>query len=128
MVAVLVEVDALPGAEIQFAVGNRDVQAHAHQRGFDVRWHVVSALRRVLPVPTLGCNLVHPRIKVGSHVRAAILVDRDGRARVLDEQVQQANFEFLQFGKVFEYRVGDQVATARHLRERNRLLYDSKHL
>ena len=50
VVAVLAQVDALPGAEREAAAGDRQRQRRAEQRGLDVRGHVVRALDRVRPV------------------------------------------------------------------------------
>ena len=41
VVAVLAQVDALPGAEREAAAGDRERQRRAEQRGLDVRGHVV---------------------------------------------------------------------------------------
>src|SRR3954469_14250016 len=44
MVAMLAQPDALPSAEGEPAVADRDGQRHAEEQGFDVRRHVVGAL------------------------------------------------------------------------------------
>jgi hypothetical protein len=49
-IAVLAEVDPLPGAERKAAVADRQRQRRAHQRRLDVRRHVVGALVDVGPV------------------------------------------------------------------------------
>ena len=50
VVAVLAQVDALPGADREPAAGDRERQRRAEQRRLDVRGHVVRALDRVRPV------------------------------------------------------------------------------
>ena len=49
-VAVLTQVDPLPGAEREPPAGHRDRQRRAEQRGLDVGGHVVRSLERVRPV------------------------------------------------------------------------------
>ena len=44
VIAVLAEVDALPGAEIQTSVGDRNGDAYTAQRGLGVSWHIIGTL------------------------------------------------------------------------------------
>ena len=44
MVAVLAQIDSLPGAHVQCAVGDRNLHTVAQQAGLYVSWHIVTTL------------------------------------------------------------------------------------
>src|SRR3954471_6633261 len=74
-VAVLAEVDPLPGADGEAAAAHRKGQRRAEQRRLDVGGHVVRALDRVGPVAgVLGDGLVEPGLEVDADVRRRVLV------------------------------------------------------
>ena len=95
-VAVLAQIDPLPGAERQPSSGDRQCQRGTEQRRFDVRRHVVGALGRVRPVGRpLGDRLIEPRLEVAPDVGRRVLVQRERCRRVADQQVEQANVDEL---------------------------------
>ena len=94
VVAVLAEVDPLPGAEREAPVADRDRHRRADQQRLDVRGHVVGPLGRVLEVGrVLRHRAREPALHVAAHVGIGVLVDRQRRRGVLDEQVRQPDLE-----------------------------------
>src|SRR5215207_7458591 len=68
-VAVLTEVDPLPGAECEGALAYRKGQGGAEQRRLDVGGHVVGTLERMGPVGSaFRDGLVEPSLEVAPHV------------------------------------------------------------
>ena len=79
VVAELAEVDALPGAEGEAAVGDGDGEAHAEERALGMGGHVVGTLHGVVIVGlSLPHEAVHDLAEVGAHVGIGILVDGEG--------------------------------------------------
>ena len=114
VVAVLAEVDALPGADREAAAGDRQRERRAEQRRLDVGGHVVGALDRVGPVArVLGDGLVEVGLEVVAHVGRGVLVERQRGAGVADEDVQQPDLEALELGHGLEHVARDQVKAAR---------------
>src|SRR5438874_9185705 len=113
-VAVLAEVDALPGAQSDPPARDRDGDGRTEQRGLDVRGHVVGALERVRPVVgVLGDGGVDPGPEVAADRRARVLVQRQGRRGVADEHVRDPRLEALELGNRTDDLVGDEVEAAR---------------
>ena len=76
--------------------------------------HVVRALDRVRPVArVLGHGRVEVRLEVVAHVRRGVLVQRQRRRRVADEDVQQPDPQPLELGQRLEHVARDQVEAAR---------------
>ena len=95
-IPVLAEVDALPCAEVQTAIGNGDGDADTTQRRLGMGGHIVSPLQRMLIV---GLILWNQTIKDGLHIDAniwvAILIDAQSAASVLREDVHDARLRQL---------------------------------
>ena len=112
-VAVLAQVDALPGAERQAPVADRQRQRRAEQRGLDVRRHVVGALERVRPERrVLGHRVVEPRLEVAPHVGRGVLVERQRRRRVLEQQVREPDPQLAQLRQRVEHLARDEMEAA----------------
>lgn len=82
--------------------------------------HVIRALRAVSihgPGAVLGRETVQRVAHVGAHILVPVLVQRQGAACVLEEQVQQADAELADLGQRVEDGVGDEVAAARLRRQ-----------
>mmetsp|Transcript_47693 Transcript_47693/g.152882 ORF Transcript_47693/g.152882 Transcript_47693/m.152882 type:complete len:329 (+) Transcript_47693:354-1340(+) len=89
-VAVLVEVQALPRPEVEGSMGHRHGHGRAHEGGLDVPRHVVIALHCVLeeiPVPRFGADVVECGLHICAHGGVGVLVDREARGGVADEEV-----------------------------------------
>ncbi len=80
----LAEEDALPGAELELSVDERDHDLGAHQRGADVRGRVLLALLDVQPAPPFGRDPLEGHFEVAGDHRVGVLVDRQPRSRVRD--------------------------------------------
>ncbi len=79
VVAELAEVDTLPRAEVQVAVRDGDVEAHAEHAALGMRRHVVRPFERVVVVRgVLRNQVVENLLHVAPHVRVGVLVDREG--------------------------------------------------
>ena len=93
IVAEFAEVNALPGAKIQAAIGDGDSMRRADKSGFGVGRHIVIALAGVA---IIGFVLLHEIVensgKVNLHVGVGILVDGKCGGCMLDEYVHQTNF------------------------------------
>ena len=74
--ASVAEVDALPGAKVEFAVGDGDCEADAEEGAFCVGRHVVGAFQCVLVIcfPFLD-HVVEDRLHVCADIGVVVLVD-----------------------------------------------------
>ncbi len=112
-IAVLAEVDPLPGAEREAAVGDRQRERRAEHRGLDVGGHVVGALVGVGPVRrVLGDGLVEVGLEVAPHVGRGVLVQRQRRRGVLHEEVEQPDPQLAELGQLADHLTGDEVEAA----------------
>ena len=76
VVAEFAEVDALPGAEVEAAIGDGDGEAYAEEGALGVGGHVVGSFHGVLVVGlVLSHEAVHDLVHVGAHVGVGILID-----------------------------------------------------
>lgn len=114
VVAEFHQVDALPRAEGEAAVGDGNGERDADDGGLGVAGHVVRALVGVDKDLSLvvGDDVVESGGHVCAHVRIAVLVERDGGGRVLQEEVDGADGVLLEGGHVADNLVGDEVAAA----------------
>ena len=93
IVAKLTQVDALPCAEVQTAVGDGDAEADSRETAFGMSRHVVVALEGVVIIRfALAHEVVVYGLHVVTHIGVGILVDAEGATGVLDEEVQQSGF------------------------------------
>ena len=91
VVAVFVEIDALPGAEVQSTVGDGDGEAHTTQNRFCMSRHIVQSFEGVLIVRTaFGYQSVEDGLHIDTHIRVAVLVDAESATGVLGEYVDDA--------------------------------------
>lgn len=96
----LAQPHALPCAQQELAPPHRHAQRAANERRFDVRRAIVGplgivAVQALAPV-VLRCKLVESIADIRPHVAVPGLVDGDGRAGVLQEQIGHAHLEVLQ--------------------------------
>ncbi len=89
MAAMLAEIDALPGPQSERAAVHRDREARTQQRGLHMRRHVVRAFARVPIREILRRDRRERRLQVDRHIGVRVLVDRERRRRVLNENLQQ---------------------------------------
>src|SRR5712691_7479371 len=81
----LAEEDALPAAEREPAVLERDEHLRAHERGADVRRRVRPVrILDVLPAPAVLDDLLERGLEVAGDGGVGVLVDRHARSRVRD--------------------------------------------
>ncbi len=80
----LAEEDALPGAERQLAVAERNHDLRPHQSCTNVRGSILLALLDVLPAPTLRSDPLERHLEVAGDHRVGVLVDREARRGVRD--------------------------------------------
>ena len=72
----LTQIDALPGAQVQPTVRDRDGQTHAEKRTFGMGRHVVGAFQHVVIVGfSLPDQMVQDFLHVASHVGIGIFID-----------------------------------------------------
>ena len=108
IIAELAEVDSLPGAEIQASARDRNVDAHTRHDALGVCRHVVGSFESVLIVRlVLRYKAVVDALHVGTHRRVPVLADAQGTARVLDKQVENADFG--QVGQMADNLVGYEM-------------------
>jgi hypothetical protein len=114
VVAVLAEVDALPGAERETAVADRQRQGRPQQRRLDVGGHVVVALESVGPVRgPFGNRAIEPGLEVMPHFRRGVLAQGQRGRGVLDQQMQDPDADPIELGKRVEHLGGDQMKATR---------------
>ena len=109
IVAKLTQVDALPCAEVQTAVGDGDAEADSRETAFGMSRHVVVALEGVVVIRfALAHEVVVYGLHVVTHVGVSILVDAEGATGMLDEEVEQSGFG-KRMRQVARYLVGYQM-------------------
>ena len=95
-VAKLTEVDALPGAEIQSAIGDGNGDADTTQCRFGVGRHIVSTLQCMFVLRTVFRNqAVEDSFHVHTDIRVAVLVDAQSATSMLREDVHDARLRQL---------------------------------
>ena len=83
------EADPLPSAQSQTPLGDRYGQGWAHQRCFDVGWHVVGPFKCVAPVRRIFAHgVIKPALEIAAHLWACVLVDRQRRRGVVDKEME----------------------------------------
>ena len=91
IIAKLAEVDALPSAQVEAAVGNGNGERYARQRALGMAGHVVATL---VGVAIVGFVFAHQAVvyllHVGTHGGVVVLVDGEGATGVLHKQIQDA--------------------------------------
>ena len=98
MIAVLEEIDALPGTEHELAVHDRHRELHLGQGGFQMRRHVVRPLIVVfVESRASGRESVEEFFKVAPHGRRRILLDEQRGRGVTAEECEQAFARLLLF-------------------------------
>ena len=124
VVAKLAEVYALPGAEVEAAIGDGDGEAYAEEGALGVGGHVVGTLHGVVIVGlVLSHEAVHNLTEVSAHIGVGILVDGQCARGVLHEEVEQACL-WQRVGEMLQYLACDEVASAALGREaKGGLLY-----
>ena len=86
----LTEIDALPRAEVQSAVSNGDIDAHASYDALRMGWHVVRIFKNVPIVRhVFRYESVENRLHVTSHVRIPVLANAERATRVLHKEIKQ---------------------------------------
>jgi CheY-like chemotaxis protein len=86
--AMLGQVNALPGAELHFAAGDRHVQRHADEHGFDMGRHIVGTLHLVHPAGTCRRDAIERRHQVDADIGVGVLLDHQ-RSRGMAEKEEQ---------------------------------------
>jgi len=107
-VAMLPEKDALPGAERQPTVADRDRQADGKMRRLDMGGHVVRAFGAVAQIGHVGRigagdQPVDPRQQIPAHVRIGVFLNDQRTGGVAHEQRRHA----AGIGQPARHAVGD---------------------
>src|SRR3954471_14782351 len=123
-IAVLAEVDPLPGADVEGTVAHRQHHGRTKQRRLDVRRHVVRSLRRMGPERgVLWHGVVEPRREVPPHVARGVLVQRQRRRGMPDEHVRETDADVRELRHAPLDLTRDQMEAARHRLERDVALH-----
>lgn len=81
----------MPGAEREASGGDGNGEAHAEERTFGMRWHVVESFHRVVVIGfALAYEAVHDFAHVCAHIGVGILVDGECARGVLHKEVEQS--------------------------------------
>ena len=111
VIAVLAEVDTLPGAEIQASIGDRNGDADTAQCGLGVSRHVIGALQGMLILWTVLRNqTVEDGLHIHTNIRICILIDAQSATGMLRENVQDTNLR--QFWQLAHDFTRHQVETS----------------
>ena len=119
LIAVLTQIDPLPGTQGQLAVSHGQDERGAQQRRLDVRRHIVGPLQAVFVRKCLRHNRVNRGFQVIPNFGGGILVQRQGCRCVLQEQLQQADLRVSKLGDRSDDLAGDQVKAAGEAGQRN---------
>ena len=87
--------------------------------------HVIQSLSTMpikLSLPILRCNTIKSIAHISSNILIPVLVQRQRATRMLNKQIEKADFVFLDLGQVFDDCVGDKVGTAGFRGEREGFL------
>ena len=84
-IAVLDEIDGLPGAQHGLASGHRHAEAGCRQHGLDVRGHVVGPLDAVVIARAPRRQPLQRLAQVAQHVGIGVLLDGERRRGVAHE-------------------------------------------
>ena len=86
------EVNPLPSPQLQRTARNRDGKRGCRQHAADVRGHVVRAFRVVLVIgASVRRDALHESLEVSPYGRVRVLCDQERSARVLREDIAQAD-------------------------------------
>lgn len=110
----------LPSPRIQPPIAYRHRDTRPDQRTLDMRRHIIRPLTAMLiqiPLPVLRRDAIEGVRHVSPDVLVPVLIEGEGAGSVLDEEVQDADFEVFEFGEFLSDVVRDEVAAARLRRE-----------
>ena len=89
MIAELTQINTLPGAQIQAAVGDGYGKRYPGQARFGMTGHIVRPFVRMDVIRSiLGHHPVVDSGQIGPHTRIKVFIDSQRAAGVLDKQVQ----------------------------------------
>ena len=108
IIAVLAEVDALPSAKIQTAIGDGDGDADTTQCRFCMSRHIVSTFQGVLILWTILRNQsVEDGFHIDANIRVAVLVDAQSATGMFREDGHDARLR--QFRQLTHYLARHQM-------------------
>ena len=109
-IAVLTEINSLPGAQCKLSFPDRDDHRAAEQSGFEVRGHIVGAFVIVLIVGViLRYRLVEIHFKINSDGWIGIFVDRQRSGSMLDKNLAHTCIDLPDFRKSMKDFVCNEV-------------------
>ena len=115
-------INALPCPQIQTSIRDGDGYATPQKRRLYVRWHVVGPLLGVNVVQIFWSNIVQRHLQIRPHIWVSVFIDGQTGGGVQQETVHQTARELPDFGKGFDYIVGDEMATSAKWRKLDLLL------
>src|SRR5215468_7581405 len=89
-IAMLGEIDALPGAERKRAVDHRYMQRYSGYHCLNVRRHVVRPFDCVHPAGSGRCDAVERRHQIGPHIGIGVLLDDERRRGMAQKERKDA--------------------------------------
>ena len=99
----LPDVNALPGAENEFAARDRDAQVDGSQGSADVRGHVVVAFGRVDEHGvSVGHELIEKGLEIAAHVWIGVFLNEKRRGSVLQMERRETRFQTAFRNKFFD--------------------------
>lgn len=114
VLAMLAEVDSLPGAETEPSLPDGQGERAADHDGFDVRRHIVRPLEGVLVVGgTFRNHLLEMAFQVSAYVGIGVLIDRQGGRGMLQEEMEEPDLDLTDLGQRREDLLRDQVKASR---------------
>lgn len=105
----LAQVDSLPGPQDGPAIADRYGHRTADHRRLDMRRHVVGPFQGMPERKVFASDQVEGCFQITGNIRISIFIDRQGRRRVQNENVHQADTHVLQFRHRRTDLVRDQV-------------------
>jgi hypothetical protein len=102
LIAVFIQVNALPRAERETSILNGDRYRHTEQRALDVTRHIVVTLvgmtKRTIPRPRRRHETIQSRLHVDAHVGIGVFIDRQRRRSVLEKQMAKPDVNLGEVG------------------------------
>src|SRR5262249_5568521 len=77
VVAMFTQVNNLPRAKEQVAIGDRNAHRRAHQRRFDMRWHVVRSFQGVNVWKLFWRQMIQRGLQIRAHISIGVFVNRE---------------------------------------------------
>ncbi len=126
----LPQIDPLPASKKHPASLDRDQQRRLHEDGFDMAWHIVRTLMGVAKALLVERHQsLKKKFQIVTGRRVGVLLNREGRGCVPDEELDEALSLRLAAGQKLAHLVGEFVQpSTRSLNRQNLSAFGTAHV